>query len=293
MESESQLGLRFSVQYQDGRRETLTVDAERALIGSGAHCEVRLSPYLVSPEHVEVFTSGGQVYLDVRAREDIPAMLNDVPVAAGPWPKGAVLALGTTRFVVDIVELNQRRRGRSPMWLLVPIPFAAAAAGILYAGSAGSPQSATPPAPPLFDGAAQNCTVTSADARPAFAAEKLRLALAKRERGPFSPRDSVEAVPLFETASACFQAAGQIAVAVDAATAATNLRTKLDGEYRVRRVRLEHAVQVADPAAAKRELRVLLPLTAHRPGPYQDWLMWLDRFATRELERRDTRRLGS
>ena len=35
-------GLEFRIRHPDGRSEELVVDSDRVLIGSGAHCEIRL-----------------------------------------------------------------------------------------------------------------------------------------------------------------------------------------------------------------------------------------------------------
>jgi hypothetical protein len=93
-------------------------------------------------------------------------------------------------------------------------------------------------------------------------------------------------VPLYETAAACFKLEKNADSERAAAATATQLRNRLEEEYRVRRVRLEHAYRINDPTAAKRELDVLVPMLSHRPGPYADWMAWLDRAAVVEIDRR-------
>jgi hypothetical protein len=51
-------------------------------------------------------------------------------------------------------------------------------------------------------------------------------------------------------------------------------------------VRLEHAYRTHQSNAAKRELVVLIPMTAHRRGAYTEWLAFLDRAVNAELEQR-------
>ena len=51
--------LRFLVRYPDGRGEELTIEADRVLIGSGAHCEIRLPVDQAAMEHVLVRASSG------------------------------------------------------------------------------------------------------------------------------------------------------------------------------------------------------------------------------------------
>jgi hypothetical protein len=290
-QSETQIGLSFRVKHADGRTEQFVVDAERALIGSAAHCEVRLPKESAAPEHIEVFASEGRVHLSTRAAES-PPMLDGAAYSAGPWAAGRVLSLGATTLTVSTVELGERHRGRSPLWLLAPVPIIGLIATLVYAQTKGPGEPSIPDAPTLFDAPATTCPMPPGDQLEAFAAERLRLALSKRERGPFSPRDAVDAVPLFELAAACFHISGAQDDERESAGAAAALRKKLDDEYRVRRVRVEHAYRIEDPLGAKRELVVLLPMTAHRPGSYVDWLASLDRYATLALEQRGSHRIG-
>ena len=289
---ETQTGLKFRVRYADGRSEQLLVDAERALIGSAAHCEVRLPPESAALEHVEVFANDGRVHMSARSAATPPPTLDGAPYVTGPWPKGAVLAIGGTTLTVEAVDLDQKRRGRSPFWLLAPVPVVAIIATIIYSRVAASAELPIPEAPTLFDAPVSTCPVQGTELYMPFAADKLRTALAKRERGPFSRRDAVDAVPLFEVAAACFHLAGAADDEREALAGAASQRKKVEEEYRVRRVRLEHAFRIADPFGAKRELTVLLPMTAHRRGPYVEWLASLDRYATVEVERRASKPLG-
>jgi len=128
------------------------------------------------------------------------------------------------------------------------------------------------------------CPDVSAEQRPVLATEKLRIALAKRERSPFAPQEGFEAIALFEVSAACFRAAGQPQPAAEADDSANALRVKLDEDYRLRRVRLEHAYRTHQSNAVKRELSVLIPMTSHRRGPYTEWLAFLDRAVTIELD---------
>ncbi|WP_394836806.1 hypothetical protein LVJ94_07845 [Pendulispora rubella] len=288
---ETQTGLKFRVRYADGRTEQFLVDAERALIGSAAHCEVRLPPESAALEHVEVVAQGGRVHITTRAAANAPT-LNGTPFVTGIWPSGAVLAIHGVTLTVESVDLGQKQRGRSPFWLLVPVPIVAVIASIIYSRVAASAELPIPDAPGLFDAPVATCPTQAPELYGAFAADKLRTAQAKRERGPFSRRDAVESVSLFELAAACYRQAGSGEEEREASSGAVSQRKKVEEEYRVRRVRLEHAFRVGDPFGAKRELAILIPMTAHRRGPYVEWLASLDRYATIEAERRSAKPLG-
>ena len=130
------------------------------------------------------------------------------------------------------------------------------------------------------------CPGLAPEQQSVFAIEKFRIALAKRERSPFAPEEGFEAITLFELSASCFRALNQVDHAVEAEDASIVLRSKLDEDYRLRRVRLEHAYRTHQTNAVKRELAVLIPMTSHRRGPYTEWLSALDRAATAELGQR-------
>src|SRR4029079_13665469 len=97
-----------------------------------------------------------------------------------------------------------------PPWeLLGLIPIAMAVAVIAIAPGSRAAPLVVPDAPGLFPpkGTAP-CPNVTPDQRGALAAEKLRIALAKRERSPFAPQDGIEAVQLFEISAACWRMAG-------------------------------------------------------------------------------------
>jgi len=280
--TEAQTGLRFTLRWPDGRTEILVVDAERALIGSAAHCEVRLPAGAVQPEHLDVVLSGGSIHVAARA---IAAPGVQLPLG-GVWHPGQAIELAGVCLTVDPVNLLPDAKRRSPFWLFAIVPLAALAAALVYVRASSPAEAAIPEAPPLFDRPVDGCAGKPAEQVGAFAAEKMRVALAKRERSPFSPRDGVDAVPLFELAGACFRAARFKEEEAEASGAAQTLRKRLEDEYRARRVRMEHAVRVGDPFGAKRELGVLIPMTAHRRGAYLDWMVAVDRYASLEVEQR-------
>ena len=288
--AETTTGLQFRLRYPDGRTEQLVVDADRALLGSAAHCEVRLPAESAAPEAVEVFSSDNLVHLAARGAAS-PPLLDGVPVTSGPWGPGQVLTLGGIALTVAVVDLGQRTRGRSPFWLLAPVPVIAIIATVLYAGTVGPGDPPVPVAPPLFDPPVTVCPMPAGEQLAPFAAEKLRLALAKRERGPFSGVDGVSAVPLFEVAAACFKVAGNVEEGREAENAAATLRKKLEDEYNVRRVRLEHFFRIGDPYGSKREVVALMPMIERRAGPYVQWMGFVERYANVEIQQRDTTRL--
>jgi hypothetical protein len=284
-----QVGFRFRLLHPDGRQEAMVVDAERALIGSAAHCEVRLPREVAAHEHLEVYASERVIQFAARVRD--PAafpLLNGTRLSEGQWVPGAVLAVGNVRITVEIIDMAMPS-ARPPVWALSAlIPLAMLTVGALaYARGPKTREAPIPEAPTLLpDKGSAVCPQVQNEQRLGLAMERERIALAKRERSPFAAEDGIEAVSYFETAAACYRASGQPREATQADQNAAALRVKLEEEYRLRRVRLEHAYRLHDPAAVKREVAILIPMTAHRRGPYTEWLAALGRAATAELDQR-------
>ncbi len=283
-----QLGFRFRLVYPDGKTEQMLVDTERALIGSASHCEVRLPPETATHEHIEVFAHEGAVHFRTRpyALLVLP-VLDNVATVEGRWQPGAALRIGEVQLYVELVSLGMAK-AKPPIWaLLVAIPaIAITAVGVALARPIDRGLPPIPEAPALISANESKCPELAPEQRTVLAAEKLRVALAKRERSPFAPQDGFEAIILFELSAACYRAAGKPELGTEPDDNAHLLRVKLDEDYRLRRVRLEHAYRTHQTNAVKRELAVLIPMTSHRRGPYTEWLSFLDRAATQELEGR-------
>jgi hypothetical protein len=283
-----QLGFRFRLVHPDGRQEQVLVDADRALIGAASHCELRLLPEVAAHEHVEVFAHEGAVHFATRpyALLALP-VLDGVATVEGRWNPGSSLRIGNVQISVELVSLGMAK-AKPPLWaLFIAIPaIAITAVGVALARPVDHGLPPIPEAPALIGPNEAKCPEVSPEQRPVLAAEKLRVALAKRERSPFAPQEGFESIALFEVSGACFRAAGQAQAATEADDDARVLRVKLDEDYRLRRVRLEHAYRTHQTGAVKRELAVLIPMTSHRRGAYTEWLAALDRAATAELEQR-------
>jgi hypothetical protein len=265
------LGMRFVLALPDGRQYALVIDARRALIGAGAHCEVRLDQDVAAPEHIEAVLDGGAIHLRALSAEPVPTM-NGTPFSQGVWPAGGVLTIGPVRIAAEIIDLSDKKKRTNPFLLLALVPVFAAIGLVAYLNTRPVEAVVFPPPPPLFDEPIGRCPPQSPETVIPFAQERRRLALAERERSPFATRDALDAVPNFELAAACFRAAGASEEADASAAAAASLRRKEEEEYRVRRARLEHAYLDTDIDAMDRETRVLSAMVAHRSGPYVDWL---------------------
>jgi hypothetical protein len=125
--------------------------------------------------------------------------------------------------------------------------------------------------PELWSEPITQCPYEGAQAL-AFAAERMAVADAKRERRPFHVQDGVQAVPVYEVAAACFRKGGDGGPAKLADDAAAFMRRDVTDEFRTRRVRLDHALSTEDHITAQKEVRVLLQFVE---GKQHDWVTWL------------------
>ena len=284
-------GLRFTVRQADGRVERLVVDAEAVLVGSGAHCEIRLGG--AAHEQLLVTMVGEAVHVDVRALEPMP-LLDGQPFRQANVRPEALIAIGAVQLMVDVRDLDGERnvvkaKGEafSPVtWLALALAVPLALY-VLFGDEFGARREAMPEgAPELFVAPVAACRQTAKDEALAAAFDALALARGKRERSPFAVQDGVAAVPLFERAGACFAQGGQGMLAEESKGAASDLRARLTDDYRVHRVRLEHAVDIGDDKTALKEVRVLRSLTEGKSGTWVDWLGTIERKLTMKLGRK-------
>lgn len=282
--------LRFEIRFPDGRTEIATVEGERALIGHGAHCDVRLPLDQAASEHVAVQVVAGTVRIESKAFEP-EATVNGMPFATIPITPDSPLTVGNTKIFISLVETTVRGGGpakkrsneaaTSP--LVQALGIAVIAAGAYMLLPKDQPRTVVPvDVPDLFSGPAPACDMAP-DQALSRAAARLDIAQADRERSPFVAKDGILAVQLFETAAECFRRGGAAAQAADAKGAAEALRQSITLDFRARRVRLEHLLAVEDYELAARDVRVLRTLTESKSGPWVDWLMAIDQMVKQKV----------
>lgn len=276
--------LRFDIRHAEGRTESLLLDADRVLIGTGAHCEIRLPLDQGAVEHVALEVAGGIVRAQARAFEP-QATINGVPFMEAQLAPDGVLVIGRTEFRVAPAAagegeqvVKKAAQKTSPLtYLLVLIALPLAGYVILADDSSDAQAKAAPVAPELWGPPETKCPQSDPAKALAFARDKRGVAEGKRERRPFHVQDGVGAVPIFETTAACLRLAGDSEGADDSTAAAQALRRQVAEDYRTHRVRLDHALSVDDWKTAQHEVRMLLAFTDGKQGDYVTWLSILDR----------------
>jgi hypothetical protein len=273
--------LRFQIRLPSGQVDQLSMEAERVLIGSGAHCEIRLPVDQARVEHVLIELGAAGIF--VRALNfDPPPTINNVPFQQAPLPPGAVLGVGGCQILVELTEgvagtVAGAKKKTSPIMFIAMAIIVPAGLYMLFAEEPEETQKASPKqAPELWAAPVVSCPYTAGQAL-AFAREKMAVADAKRERRPFHVQDGVQAVPTYEAAAVCFRAGGDNGSGVLAEESAKFLRRDITDDFRTRRVRLDHALTTEDFVSAQKEVRVLLQFCEGKSGDYVTWLSTLDR----------------
>ena len=283
--------LRFQIQHANGRQEQVTVEAERALIGSGAHCEIRLPLDQAAVEHILIQVGAGGVFAQALSFEPAPT-IGSVPFTQAPLQPDVVLGVNQTQMLVSITGdvaagggVGRKEKGKTNPMLVIAAMAGACLVAWMFLSTDDDVRRIEPQEyPKLWDQGAATCDKSANDSA-AFAMEKRVVADSKRERRMFHVKDGVDAVPLYETAAACYEKAGDKNNADAARDTANALRKELDDDYRTHRMRLQHAMQVKDMETARREVRTLIEMTEGKEGPYVSYLHVIERDLKQKLGR--------
>jgi hypothetical protein len=276
--------IRFCVTHTSGRIEELLTESAQVLVGSGAHCEIRLPIDQARVEHVLIQSTPAGLRAIARAF-DPPPRLDGAEFTQAPILGRAVLVVGETRIEVSPSTSEAARRAvpraqasRNPRMFAYLALGVAGVVTMLAAKGKNGDRAAEPIATPaLWGSAVDRCPQTAPDQALAAAKARLSLAIAKQERSPFHPEDGVAAVPLYEGAEACFRAAGREGDAADAAADAEHLRHRMTEEFREHRIRLRRAMAVQEWPIAVHESGVLLTFLPSGGSDYGTWLSNLRR----------------
>ncbi|RYE80562.1 MAG: hypothetical protein EOO74_01970 [Myxococcales bacterium] len=276
--------LKFYVRYPDGRQEEYPIDADRALIGSGAHCEIRLPAEVAKVEHVAIQVTASGVYAQAMAF-DPPPKVGGVAFTQGTLLPDTPLVFDNVEVFVQAVEMSapsRVARGKqektSPLILglgALAIPMVAFL--LLYEEPTSGLMAPPKKVPALWSDPVTACPQSGAAAE-ATAQDRFATAEMRRERSPFDARDGVAAVPLYETAAACFKASGHPEAAEVAAASAKTLRETFQREYNTHAVWLEHSLQVQNWRAAQKEVAIMGAFTEGKKGEYVTWLSNMERY---------------
>ncbi|CAN5924147.1 hypothetical protein BH11MYX4_BH11MYX4_24000 [soil metagenome] len=290
----------FSLQIFRGTKqaEVVVIRHHRVLIGSGAHCDIRLDDVGSAREHAELEVEGDQVIARALSYV-VPPLMNGAPlVGASKLEQGAEIAILGTRIVVSVVREVNPNAARSPArriltsigiacaLLIVPVAVYAA----LNRGG-DEPIGPPPPPTPLWTAPITACKFEAPDQAGHYAVQMRSLGDVNRERYPFDIQDGINAVSAYEMAAACHRKAGRNDEAGIDAELTSEIRDVVESDYFAHRIRLEHAIESNDAKAAYLEVKILRKLTANLKGAYIDWLNMVERrleFSLREVVQEKT-----
>jgi hypothetical protein len=182
--------------------------------------------------------------------------------------------------VADTLPKEKKERGERPVSSPVLIAFFVVIplVGWLLLSEPDPGIDATPaaPAPELFD-AQIGCPTGDGSTRHR-ADRDAEDAIFKSERYPFDPQDGVQAVHLYRTARACYQAIGAAQEAQQMEREAALMQRRIEEDYRTHRLRLDRALEQGRLPDALIETHALIELVSHRTRhPYLSWLRQLAR----------------
>lgn len=267
--------LRFEIRHADGRHETTTAQAARIVLGSGAHCDVRLAADQAAFEHVAIEDHpAGPVVRGLATAP--PAFLEGAPLTSHLLVATTTLRIGATQIRITRAVVALEPKSNAPSAAMVVKLAVVALLAVAIVGvsqmSKEQPLAAPPRTPELFAKAASECPrVDVAEAR-AVADDQRALADGARERSPFDPREARSAVRSYEVAAACYRLAQLPDASEDAAQSARRMREETTLDFRARRIRLERVLLVSDYEVASQDVTVLRALTEGQPGEYSTWL---------------------
>lgn len=287
--------LRFQIRTPQGTVDQLSVEGERVLIGSGAHCEIRLPVDQARVEHVAVEASAAGVFVRALSFEP-PPTINQIPFTQGPLPPEAVLGVGQTQIMVALGDHNagdalvtQKKKGTSPITLVAMLIMVPAALWLFLSDDEVHPGRNIPKdAPELWAEAPAGPCPEKGPQALAWARERVVLADAKRERRPFHVQDGIQSVPLYELSAACFRVGGDAPAAQMADENAKYLRLDINNDYRTQRVRLEHSLSIEDWQAALKNVKLLMQYTDGKQGEYVLWLAGAERRLRARISQQQT-----
>jgi hypothetical protein len=110
--------LRIRVTEQDRQLVDVEIGAAQVLVGSGAHCDVRLGPDVMAPEQLRIILYQGELYFEQLAR-GAQLTVGGVPFQRGKLGPEDEIRLGDLRILVrrlvPLTDLGARKGPSKPV----------------------------------------------------------------------------------------------------------------------------------------------------------------------------------
>jgi hypothetical protein len=267
---------------EDPIRE-LTVNSTRLLVGSAAHCEVRIDDGDAAPEQLVLEIVDEVIVARSRSRQH-GILIDGLPFAEGTIQPSTTIQLGKTRLKIDylcstsLTPSDHARRNKPNGWVYGLAGLGFPLAFYLIFNGPNTASTVTKPVDPprLFRETTEICSTSVATEAKIAAEGELLLAVAMRERAPFHPEDGITAVTHYEIAAACFRTAQELELAAQVSADASALRKNVQESFHVHRARLDYALSTQRYDRARTEIRALLAFLGTPQSEYKTRLKWMD-----------------
>lgn len=261
------------------REERFEIEDVRVLVGSGAHCDIRL-PIDAAYEHV-VLTQEGDAVVARPALRELTMLVDGERSTERELSAGNVVTVeGSTIEILSLDEIREESKKSSPLrHVAVGLATLLVVFGFALASSAGTSQTALAPPPP--DPAPIPKTALCPETDRALAGElarqKLTQAADRQQRFRFHAGDGPESVRLYTFAGACFAASGDEGAAADARLRGERMQAVIVEQFRVARVRLDRALTDGRAVQALQQIEFMRALLGTREDTraYVEWLIVL------------------
>lgn len=247
--------LSFIIQTTRSTDQNLDVCAERILVGSGSHCDIRLPLESAGWEHVVITQEDGRIV--ARSVGTGQMAVDGEGKREAELNESSTIRIDTTTLTlrkITVEEVKKKKSSTGTTFAGVLALLLLSSALFILKTAAARGNDVAPPPPDLFDKFVPTCTERQA-AIP-LALEKLSLAKAKRERFRFYPHDGVEGVRHFKVAAACFDDGRMPAEAEAARNDAAMLEAEVRDAFHSSRVRLERALVRKDARTALDQVKL-------------------------------------
>jgi hypothetical protein len=231
------------------------------------------------PEHMMIAPRQGGCWISVAPNAPAPATINGRLIVGEDVPWGSELDVGRYRLRVTNREPKIRRKAgqavSSPVigLLFIAIPLVA---WLLLSDDEQTMDFSSGGDPPALFDSMPECPSGGDTAHEAREAELA--AGARAERYPFSSQDGIEAVRSYAIAASCFERVGNRRDATRMSRQREALVSRMESDYQVHLIRLDHALKNQRLEDALVEATALRAMLDHKPdSEFHQWLVLLER----------------
>jgi hypothetical protein len=286
--------LHIEIKRRD-KLERFELPLTAALIGSASHCDVRLAPDEAAERQLTVEPRGTTLVLRALAPKPL-CTYQGAPFGELTLEQTGAIEIGGLAITLAARTEPDHAKPARNAWLqgIRQLALVGVLIGAYYFLLHEPPQRRAflqaAEAPSLFAEGKASCPQREPEMARAFGEEQRAAAEGKRERSPFNARDGVQAVPLYETAAACFKRAGDPELAGELSEAAAQLKRDMQDELHKRQVRLEFFLARAKYGEAQREVKRLRAMLAGEQDPYGQWLSRVERELVTMLDKKQPKK---